>query len=60
MTDGIGMYKAFKKQDLYFIRKDRHKTEHSAYSIVARGARFALKIIEIASSELGRLGTLGS
>ncbi len=60
LTDGIGMYKAFKKQHLYSLRIDRHKTEHSEYLIVARGARFALKIIEIASSEPEGLGPLRS
>jgi len=60
LTDGIGMYKAFKKQHLYSLRIDRHKNEHSEYLIVARGARFGLKIIEIASSEPGRLGPVGS
>ena len=60
LTDGIGMYKAFKIQHLYSLRIDRHKNEHSEYLIVARGARFGLKIIEIASSEPGRLGPLGS
>jgi glycosyltransferase involved in cell wall biosynthesis len=60
LTDGIGMYKAFKKQHPYSLRIDRHKNEHSEYLIVARGARFGLKIIEIASSEPGRLGPLGS
>ncbi len=59
-TDGIWMHKAFKKQHLYSLRIDRHKNEHSEYLIVARGARFGLKIIEIASSEPGRLGPLGS
>ncbi len=59
LTDGIGMYKAFKKQHLYSIRIDRHKNEHSEYLIVARGARFGLKIIEIASSEPGSLGPVG-
>ena len=60
LTDGIGMYKAFKIQHLYSLRIDRHKNEHSEYLIVARGARFGLKIIEIASSEPGRLGPVGS
>ena len=44
-TDGIWMHKAFKKQHLYSLRIDRHKNEHSEYLIVARGARFGLKII---------------
>ena len=31
LTDGIGMYKAFKKQHLYSLRIDRHKNEHAEY-----------------------------
>jgi len=31
LTDGIGTYKAFKKQHLYSLRIDRHKNEHAEY-----------------------------
>ena len=60
LTDGIVMYKAFKKQHLDSLRIDKRKNEHAECLIVARGARFGLKIIEIASSEPGRLGPVGS
>ncbi len=54
------MYKAFKKEHLYKLGINQHKNEHSEYLLIARGARYGLKIIEIASSELGRMGRLGS
>ena len=60
VTDALGMYKAFKKEHLYKLGINQHKNEHSEYLLIARGARYGLKIIEIASSEPGRIGRLGS
>jgi len=59
-TDGIGMYKAFKKQHLYDLGIDRLKHEHSEILLLTRGTRYGLKITEIPSPELGRLGPKGS
>jgi len=59
-TDGIGMYKAFKKQHLYDLGIDRHKDEHSEIMLLTRGARYGLKITEISSPEPARIGVQGS
>jgi glycosyltransferase involved in cell wall biosynthesis len=59
-TDGIGMYKAFKKQHLYDLGIDRHKNEHSEIMLLTRGARYGLKITEISSPEPARIGVQGS
>jgi len=59
-TDGIGMYKAFKKKDLYTLGIDKYKNEHSEIMLLARGARYGLKITEIPSAEPPRIGPKGS
>ena len=59
-TDGIGMYKAFKRQHLYDLGIDRHKNEHSEIMLLTRGARYGLKITEISSPEPARIGVQGS
>lgn len=59
-TDGIGMYKAFKKKYLYELGIDKYKNEHSEIMLPARGARYGLRIIEIPSAEPPRLGPQGS
>jgi glycosyltransferase involved in cell wall biosynthesis len=59
-TDGIGMYKAFKKEHLFKLGIDSHKNEHSEIMLLTRGARFGLKITEIASKEPSRIGIQGS
>lgn len=59
-TDGIGMYKAFKKKHLYELGIDKHKHEHSEILLTCRGARYGLKITEIASPEPPRIGPPGS
>ena len=59
-TDGIGMYKAFKKRHLYDLGIDKHKNEHSEILLTCRGARYGLKITEISSPEPKRIGPAGS
>lgn len=59
-TDGIGMYKAFKKKHLYELGIDKHKDEHSEILLTCRAARYGLKITEIASPEPKRIGPGGS
>ncbi len=52
------MYKAF-QNNLKELGINRHKNEHAEYLLIARGARYGLKIIKIASREPGRIGRLG-
>ncbi|SMF55643.1 Glycosyl transferase family 2 [Tistlia consotensis] len=59
-TDGIGMYKAFRKSHLYELGIDRHRNEHSEIMLLTRGARYGLKITEISSPEPPRIGVQGS
>ncbi len=59
-TDGIGMYKAFKKVHLYSLGIDNYKNEHSEILLLTRGSRFGLKITEISSKEPARIGKQGS
>jgi glycosyltransferase involved in cell wall biosynthesis len=59
-TDGIGMYKAFKKKHLYELGIDKHKNQHSEIMLPSRGARYGLKITEIPSEEPKRIGPQGS
>jgi glycosyltransferase involved in cell wall biosynthesis len=60
LTDGIGMYKAFKRRDLYELGIDRHRNEHSEIMLLTRGIRYGLKIVEIDSEEGARIGPEGS
>ena len=59
-TDGIGMYKAFKKCHLYNLGLDKYKNEHSEIMLLTRGTRYGLRITEISSSEPKRIGVQGS
>jgi glycosyltransferase involved in cell wall biosynthesis len=59
-TDGIGMYKAFKKTHLYELGLHHHKNEHSEIMLLTRGARYGLKVTEISSPEPPRIGVPGS
>lgn len=59
-TDGIGMYKAFKKRHLYELGLDKRKNEHTEIMLPCRGARQKLRITEIPSPEPKRLGPQGS
>lgn len=59
-TDGIGMYKAFKKTHLYELDIDKFKNEHSEIMLLTRGARYELRISEISSPEPPRIGIQGS
>jgi glycosyltransferase involved in cell wall biosynthesis len=60
LTDGLGMYKAFKKGCLYDLAIDSHKDEHSEIMLLTRGTRKRLRIAEIASPEGARIGVPGS
>lgn len=59
-TDGLGMYKAFKKSHLYTLKIDRFKNEFSEIMLLTRGARHGLRITEISSLEPPRIGVQGS
>jgi len=59
-SDCLNMFKAFYKSQLYELEIDRFKDEHSEIMLLARGARYGLKISEIASPEPPRIGTPGS
>lgn len=59
-TDAIGMYKAFKRRHLYELGIDQKRNEHSEIMLTTRGARYGLKIMEISSKELPRIGVQGS
>ncbi len=59
-TDALGMYKAFKKEHLYALELENFKHEHSEIMLLTRGARYGLKITEIASAEPPRIGVQGS
>jgi glycosyltransferase involved in cell wall biosynthesis len=59
-TDGIGMYKAFKKKHLYELGIDKHKHEHSEILLTCRAPRHGLKVTEISSPEPKRIGPPGS
>ncbi len=59
-TDGIGMYKAFKKHHLFELGLDKYKNEHSEIMLLTRGTRYGLKITEISSPEPSRIGLQGS
>lgn len=58
-TDGIGMYKAFKKKHLYELGLDNNKNEHCEFLLNCRGARHKLRITEIPSPEPARIGEPG-
>lgn len=60
LTDGIGMYKAFKRKYLYELGIDRRRNEHSEIMLLTRGVRYGLKIVEIDSEEGARIGPAGS
>jgi len=60
LTDGIGMYKAFKRKHLYDLGIDSHRDEHSEIMLLTRGMRYGLKIMEIDSEEGARIGPAGS
>ncbi len=60
VTDALGMYKAFKKEHLYKLEINQHKNEHSEHLLIARGARYGLKKIEISSRDSRRMGRPGS
>lgn len=59
-TDGLNMYKAFYKKHLFDLEIDKYKNDHSEIMLLARGARYGLKVIEIASREPKRIGKQGS
>ncbi|MDX8125954.1 glycosyltransferase family 2 protein [Methylomonas sp. OY6] len=59
-TDGLVMYKAFKKSHLYTLEIDKFKSDFSEIMLLTRGARYGLKITEISSSEPPRIGVQGS
>lgn len=59
-SDCLNMYKAFYKSHLYELGIDKFKDEHSEIMLLTRGARYGLRITEIASPEHRRIGIQGS
>jgi glycosyltransferase involved in cell wall biosynthesis len=59
-SDCLNMFKAFYKKHLYDLGIDKLKHEHSEILLLTRGARYGLKISEIASAESKRIGIQGS
>lgn len=59
-SDCLNMYKAFYKTHLYDLGIDKLRDEHSEIMLLTRGARYGLRITEIASMEYRRIGIQGS